>query len=99
MSEHVIPKSTYLAVYVALMVLLFLTLGAAYIDLDPMNYAVSLSIAVAKAVLIVLFFMHVRYGPRLTGLFAVAAYLWLAILIAISLGDYFTRDMLSILGK
>jgi cytochrome c oxidase subunit 4 len=60
---------------------------------------VALAIAGSKAVLIMLYFMHLRYSNRLTSVFAVAGFLWLAILIALCLSDYLTRGLLGIDGK
>ena len=56
-------------------------------------------IALAKAIMIVLIFMHVRYSERLVWVFSGAAFLWLLILIALTLNDYFTRGWLNIPGK
>jgi cytochrome c oxidase subunit 4 len=97
--EHVLPIGSYIAVYVALMVLLVATVGAAYIDLGWFNFTLTMLIAALKAVMILLIFMHVRYSDRLTWVFSSAAFLWLAILIAMSLNDYFTRGLLNIPGK
>lgn len=99
MSEHIISKKSYLTVYAILMGLLVLTVGAAFIDMGPLNFPVSMAIAVVKAVMIVLIFMHVRYNEPLVRVFAGAGFLWLAILIALLLGDYFSRDWLNIPGK
>jgi len=88
---HVLPRSVYYSVYAALLVLLLATVGAAYIDLGAFNFLVSMAIAVIKAVLIMLIFMHVRYSERLVWIFASAAFFWLAVLIRMSLNDYFTR--------
>jgi cytochrome c oxidase subunit 4 len=81
------------------MALLLLTVLAAYVNLGPLNFPVSMAIAVAKAVLIVLIFMHVQHNEPLVKIFAAAAFLWLGILIAISLSDYFTRGLMNIPGK
>jgi cytochrome c oxidase subunit IV len=97
--EHILPVKTYLIVYAALMVLLIATVGAAFIDIEPFNFALTMVIAVAKAAMILLIFMHVRYSDRLIWVFSTAAFLWLAILIVLSLNDYFTRGMLNIPGK
>jgi cytochrome c oxidase subunit IV len=97
--EHILPVKTYLKVYVALMILLIATVGAAFINIEPFNFALTMIIAVAKAVMILLIFMHVRYGNRLVWVFSTAAFLWLAILIWFSLNDYFTRGLLNIPGK
>ena len=98
-TSHILPKSTYYAVYAALMVMLLATVGAAYVDLGPFNFLLTMIIAVVKAVLIALIFMHVRYSERLVWIFACAAFFWLAILIGMSLNDYFTRGWLNIPGK
>ena len=82
----------YLGVYIALMVLLIVTVGASFIDLGRINTALALTIAVVKALLIVLIFMHVRYQPRLMWFFAGAGFLWLGILITLSNSDYLTRN-------
>jgi cytochrome c oxidase subunit 4 len=98
-SEHAAPVRHYFYVYIALMVLLAATVGAAFINIEPFNFGLTMLIAVAKAVMILLIFMHVRYGERLVWVFSTAAFLWLAILIAMSLNDYFTRGLLNIPGK
>jgi cytochrome c oxidase subunit IV len=99
MSEHILPIKNYVAVYVALLVLLAATVGAAYINIEPFNFALTMVIAVAKAAMILMIFMHVRYSDRLTWVFSTAAFLWLGILIALTLNDYFTRNLLNIPGK
>ena len=68
MSGHISPKSTYLTIFGALMVCTVLTVIAAFINLGNLNFPVALTIAVFKATLVVLFFMHVKYGSRLTKL-------------------------------
>ena len=99
MSEHITSVKSYLTVYVILMALLLLTVGAAFVDLGPFNFPTSMAIAVVKAVFIILIFMHVKHNEPLVKVFAVAAFLWLAILIALSLADYFSRGWLNIPGK
>lgn len=99
MSEHIVSQKSYVVVYGTLMLLLLLTVCAAYVDLGWFNFAVSMAIAAAKAVLVVLIFMHVRHNEPLVRIFAAAAFLWLAILITLSLGDYFSREWLNIPGK
>ncbi len=76
------------------MVLLLLTILASQFDLGRLSLAVALAIAVTKAALIVMFFMHVRYGSREVLVFAGAAYLWLAILLVGVLYDYASRNWL-----
>ena len=88
---HVVPRKTYFAVAAALMVLLVLTYAAAQIDLGPFNIVVALAIAFTKAVLVVLFFMEVKWSSRLTWVVAAAGLMWLALLIGGTLDDFLTR--------
>jgi cytochrome c oxidase subunit IV len=87
----VVPTWLYYRVFAALMVLLVLTLVAAARDLGEWNVVIAITIAVIKALLVLLYFMHLRWSTKLVQLFAGAALFWLAILFAITLGDYFTR--------
>ena len=103
-SEHAITPRTYLVVFAALMILTLLTVEAATFDLGepeiafglrlPLNTLVALGIACVKATLVILYFMHVRYSPRLTWLVIVASLLFLAILIGITASDYVSRGWL-----
>jgi cytochrome c oxidase subunit IV len=95
---HITPK-TYLIIYGALMGLMFLTLLAANFDLGAANFAIAMGIATVKMVLIILYFMHVRYSDHLTKVFSTAAFLWLLILVVLTLNDYFTRGFLDVAGK
>jgi cytochrome c oxidase subunit 4 len=88
----IVPKRTYLLVWAALLVLLFATWCFAELNLHSFNAIIAMTIALAKMLLIILFFMHVRYSSRLTWVFAVAGFLWLAILILLTLNDYLTRQ-------
>jgi cytochrome c oxidase subunit 4 len=94
MSEHITPVRTYLLVFGALMVLTTITVWVAFQDYGVLNDVVALSIAVTKSVLVVLYFMHVRHSSPLTKLVVVAGFLWLVILIAFTLSDYLTRDLI-----
>ena len=84
----------YVLVFLALMVGTALTVGAAFVDLGIFNDTVALAIATVKATLVVLIFMHVRHSSRMTKLSIVAGFLWLAILIGLTLSDYFSRGFL-----
>ncbi len=86
--EHAPAPRTYYYVFGALLVLLLATYGAAYVDLGVLHTPVALGIAVAKALLIVYFFMHIRGSSRLTWLFAFAGLFWLVIMLVITLGDF-----------
>jgi cytochrome c oxidase subunit IV len=81
----------YVAVFVALMVLTGATVYAATVDLGLWNTPVALAIAITKAVLVILFFMHVKYSSRLVWLATGAAFFWLALMILGTLGDYVSR--------
>jgi cytochrome c oxidase subunit 4 len=88
---HVVSRRTYFAIFAILLVCTYLTWQVAYFDLGPLNTVVALGIAVFKAVLVVLFFMHVRHGTRLTGVVVLSGVFWLAILLIITMSDYLTR--------
>lgn len=99
MSVHVEPIRTYLAVFAALMVLTAATVWVAYFDFGAWNDVVAMVIAVAKASLVVLIFMHVRHSTPLTRLVVVGSILWMVFLVALTLADYQTRGILGVLGK
>ena len=90
--EHVIvPTRTYYAIFASLMALTAITVGVAFIDLGLMNSVAALSIAVLKASLVVLFFMHLKYSSRMVWVVGGAAIFWLGILLVLILSDYATR--------
>ena len=91
MSGHVAPKSMYYAVFLALMVGTALTVAAAFVDLGVLNNVVMLAIAITKATLVVLYFMHVRWSTRLTWVIAASGFFWLLILFGLTMQDYLTR--------
>jgi cytochrome c oxidase subunit 4 len=95
--HHVLPVSVYLKVYVALVVLMALTVWAAQKHLGALNNTVAMSIAIAKAVLVVLYFMGVRFNTRLTWLWASIGFVWLMLLFG-TLTDYITRDWIKVPG-
>ena len=96
MSEHIVPVKVYLAIFLALLVGTALTVFAAFIDFPwRLNTIVALTIATIKATLVVLYFMHVRYGTRLVWVIVASALFWMAILFAFTFSDYFTREWLS----
>lgn len=81
----------YMQITAALLGLLLLTVGAAYIDLGPLNTVVAMSVSLAKGALILLFFMHLRHGSGLVRLAAFAGFFWLGILFVLALSDFLTR--------
>ena len=98
MSLHVFPIRVYLAVFAALMLLTLITVGMAFVDLGALNTIIALTIAVAKALLVILFFMHVRYSSRLTWVCVTAGVFWLALLLTLTMSDYLTRGWLVVTG-
>ncbi|MDQ6938679.1 MAG: cytochrome C oxidase subunit IV family protein [Verrucomicrobiota bacterium] len=82
---------TYFFNGAALLAFLALTIAAAYVNLGPFNTVASMSIALLKAALIVLFFMHLRYSKPVMWVFAGAGVFWLAIMFVLALADYLTR--------
>jgi cytochrome c oxidase subunit 4 len=94
MSEHIIPRKVYFTVFGALMVLLAATVGVAYIPLGEFNVIAAMTIGVTKALLIILYFMHVRYSFRLSWVWVGAGFFWLIIMFALTFSDYFTRGWL-----
>jgi cytochrome c oxidase subunit 4 len=88
---HVVSISTYLKVSAALFVLLILTVAAAEVHLGYLNTPIAMLIALAKAALIVLFFMNVRNSPPLVRVFAAGGFLWLAVLFVFTFADVLTR--------
>jgi len=96
MAAHAESRKVYYAIFAALLALTYVTVAAARIDLGRLNTVVALTIAVTKAVLVVLFFMHVRYSTRLTKLVVVGGFVWLALLIGFTMLDVTTRNWLRI---
>ncbi len=90
-TQHVVAPKVYVLVFAALIALTLTTVGAATVDLGPLNTVVALAIAALKASLVILFFMHVRYSKPLIGLVIFASLLWLAILIVLTLSDFMSR--------
>lgn len=92
MSEHIVPVKVYLMIFLALMVGTALTIWAGLQDFPgPLNVVIALTIAVIKATLVVLYFMHVRYSSRLIWVIFASALFWMGILFALTFSDYWTR--------
>ncbi len=99
MAEHVIPRRTYMVVWIALMALMVLTAAISRVNLGEWSTVVDLVIAAAKALLVVLFFMHVKYEQqKIAWVFVIAGFFWLAILLTLTLTDYMTRGYLGVAG-
>ena len=90
-TPHVVPVRLYLAVFAALLVLTAITTAVAFVDLGRLNVVIMLTIAMVKATLVVLYFMHVRWSDHLTWLVAGAAVAWLLLLVVLVTGDLAIR--------
>ena len=97
--HHIVPKRVYYAVFVTLIILTWVTAFVSTIDLGRLNIYVAQSIAVFKASLVILFFMHVKYGTRLTKMIVGAGLFWLILLLFITMSDLWTRNMMGVPGR
>ena len=102
-SEHIVPVWLYLLIFTALFVLTIVTASVAFKDLSTtihghavnFNPVVALGIAIFKATLVILFFMHVKYSARLTKVVVGAGIFWLLILLSLTMADYLSRGLLT----
>jgi cytochrome c oxidase subunit IV len=94
MNSHIVPRKIYFVIWASLMLLLFITWGVAQLNLGRFNAIAALTIAVTKMLLVILYFMHVRYGERRIWIFVAAGFIWLLIMIDLTLGDYLTRAII-----
>ncbi len=93
MAEKKIGQKTYALVYVGLLILTLTTWGVAYLKMGPFNLLAAVAIAIAKASVVVLYFMHVRHSIRLTRIIIGAGLFWLGILFWLTMSDYLTRSL------
>ena len=98
-TEHIVPIKIYVAVFLSLIALTWVTTGVSTIDLGRLNIFVALSIAICKASLVLLFFMHVKYGTRLTKMIVLAGIYWLILLLFIVMMDLWTRGWMGVPGR
>lgn len=92
MSEHIVSRKFYVTIGITLLILTAVTVWAAFINLGPLNPVVALVIATIKALLVVLFFMHVKYtSERMTKLVLASGIFFLLLLLGLSMADYATR--------
>jgi cytochrome c oxidase subunit 4 len=94
-ASHTISKTTYLSVFVALLVLTALTVYTANFDLGAWNTPVALSIALIKAAMIILYFMHARFSTWLTRTVIVGGFFFLVIMLGLTFADYVSRETVS----
>src|ERR1700730_9969750 len=94
MAERNIPAKTYVIVCGVLILLTFLTVGLSFLPISGRWHTIiGLTIALAKATLVVLFFMHVLLSPRLTWSVIVVSCFWLLILLVLTSADYMSRGI------
>jgi cytochrome c oxidase subunit 4 len=98
MTEQALPRTTYYKIFGALVLLTLTTVLVYYLPLGVLHNAAALLIAVAKATLVVLFFMHLIHSSKLTWAAVVASLFWLVILFALTLSDYLSRPWLGVPG-
>jgi cytochrome c oxidase subunit 4 len=97
--HHIVPKRVYFLVFATLIVMTWVTAFVSTIDLGRLNIFVALSIAIFKASLVILFFMHVKYGTRLTKMIVLAGLYWLLLLLFIAMMDIWTRGWMGVPGR
>jgi len=94
--HHIVSPKIYFIIFSVLMICTVLTVTAAEVDLNAyfrgLNVIVALTIAVFKASLVVLFFMHAKYSAKRTQLVIIASVFWLAIMLFMTMSDYVTRS-------
>ena len=94
-THHIVPTRIYYVIFGLLILCTYLTVQVAYLDLGIFNSIVALGIASFKAAIVVLYFMHVKYSPRLTWLVVIGGVFWLGILLVFTISDYITRGWLT----
>jgi cytochrome c oxidase subunit 4 len=103
-SGHIVSRRIYYGIFAALMTLTLLTVWVAFQDVDThfwglhvaLNPVIALAIATTKALLVILYFMHVRYSSKLTKIAVLAGFLWLGILLLMTMGDYISRGWIKL---
>lgn len=90
-AHHQAGLTSYFVVFFVLMILTVLTVAVSRIDLGVLNTAVAMAIAVAKATVVILWFMHVIHSPKMTWIVVISSFLWLAVLFVLTFADYLTR--------
>ena|SRR6185437_4717797 len=97
--SHIVPVKTYVLVFLTLILMTWVTAYVSTVDLGRLNVFVALSIAIFKASLVILFFMHVKYGSRLTKFIVLAGLYWLILLLFIAMVDLWTRGWMGVPGR
>jgi cytochrome c oxidase subunit 4 len=93
--HHIVTPATYVKAIVVLMVLLIVTVLAAEVEMGILNVPIALLIATTKAIVIMMYFMHLKFSSKLVWIFAGVAFVFVGIMFALTMSDYFTRDWLA----
>ena len=93
MSEKIVSKKVYFTIFALLIVFTIVTVLVAKVNLGAWNTIVALAVAVTKALLVALWFMHIKYSNRLTQIVVASGLFWLVIMIVLTLFDYKTRSL------
>ena len=93
--EHIVSPKLYVGIFLFLMVMTFITVMASFIDLGWANPVIALVIATMKATTVILFFMHVKYSPRITQIVIISALFFLALLLGLTMTDYLSRGWMA----
>jgi cytochrome c oxidase subunit IV len=96
MSGHVAPKGMYYTVFMALMVLTVVTWAITYVDLGEFNLILALAVAVTKAMLVVVYFMHLKWAPKLLKVTIGSSIFFLLIMFTLTLSDYLSRGQMGL---
>src|SRR5919206_4189001 len=96
MSGHIAPIRLYFTIFAALMVLTVVTVAVTYVHLGEFNLAAALAIAITKAALVILFFMHVKYSPKLIKVTIGCSFFFLLIMFVITMSDYLSRGSMGL---
>jgi cytochrome c oxidase subunit IV len=89
--HHVVSPKVYAIIFGTLLLFTAITVAAAYVEMGPFNPIVALAIACIKAVLVVLYFMHIRYSSKLMKLTVTAGVFMFLVLVSMTLADYMSR--------
>jgi cytochrome c oxidase subunit IV len=91
-AHHQAPLTAYFVVFFVLMILTVVTVWVSRIDLGALNTTVAMAIAITKATVVILWFMHVIHSPRLTWIVVISSFIWLAMMFVLFFADYATRS-------
>ncbi|HEX8169334.1 MAG TPA: cytochrome C oxidase subunit IV family protein [Thermoanaerobaculia bacterium] len=92
-AHHQASLVTYFVIFFALMIFTVLTVAASRVNLGPWNTPLAMAIAIAKATMVILWFMHVIHSPKMTWIVVISSILWLGVLFVLTFSDYLTRGL------